>query len=120
MLANHTIAQEIIDRHDDPCPILDGKSLAFLQDYVMDASAAHGRELLNARQVMGADEKEVGAQATAKDGCLVEFLIERNLDAGNNGPGKGLTGEEIESLKQWFQSGGAQERIQGWKAGLNA
>src|SRR5690242_6046829 len=62
MIADHTLAEEIIKRHNDPCPIFDDPSILLLREFVQDPSKA--RALL---QRLDLDEKTAQVQKT----CLV-------------------------------------------------
>lgn len=123
MLATHTLAQEIINRHDDPCPVLGGSELELLRDYVMDASPAHALELLKDRGMIDEEGDRLGLRAQGKN-SLIGYCIVRNLDVERRGdaakgPGFGtaLNSEEIDLLRDWFRKGAAEERIEGWKEG---
>ncbi|KAK1731281.1 uncharacterized protein BDZ83DRAFT_746681 [Colletotrichum acutatum] len=89
MIESHTLAQEIINRNNDACPILDSDELSLLFDFVKDPSQA--RSLLETRGL--ADEP-------TKTGSLVAYVI--SLHGTNNAA---LTDEEIQMLNQWFQNG---------------
>ncbi|TDZ49915.1 hypothetical protein CTRI78_v007741 [Colletotrichum trifolii] len=86
MIDTHTLAREIINRHGDPCPILDADELHLLSNFVADPSG--GNELLKAR----------GLQVEpSKSGSLVAYVI------SVHGTDKAaLTDEEIDALKEWF------------------
>jgi hypothetical protein len=103
MLQTHTLAHEIIARHDDPCPVLDGSELALLQDYI-GMSDENGSEALLQQH---AKETEAG-----QNNSLVAFVIRR--EAG----GEVLLDEgEKEALRTWFERGGAEERMREWREG---
>lgn len=94
MLATHTLAKEIIARHNDPCPIFDDENIAFLGEFVADPTAA--QSLLEARGLT--DEEKVRNSRS-----LVAHVVARH---GTENPA--LTDEELATLKQWFESGGAR------------
>ncbi|GKT53743.1 hypothetical protein ColTof4_05907 [Colletotrichum tofieldiae] len=89
MIESHTLAQEIIARNNDPCPILDSDELALLSQFVAEPSQA--RALLEARGL--ADEP-------TKSGSLVAYAI--SLHGTDKAA---LTEEEIKTLKKWFEDG---------------
>ncbi|KAE9576734.1 hypothetical protein CGCF415_v008020 [Colletotrichum fructicola] len=87
MIDTHTLAQEIINRDNDPCPILDEDELALLSQFVADPSKAGA--LLEAR----------GEDPTSS-GSLVAYVISLH------GTEKvALTNEGITLLKEWFGNG---------------
>jgi hypothetical protein len=91
MISNHTLAKEIIARHNDPCPILDDDELALLQQFV--ASPAEAGSILQARGL---------AHDPMKNGSLVAYVM--SLHGTDRAA---LNEEEIQSLSEWFESGGA-------------
>ncbi|KAI8300321.1 hypothetical protein K4K61_009839 [Colletotrichum sp. SAR11_59] len=89
MIDTHTLAQEIINRNNDPCPILDEDELALLSQFVADPSKAGA--LLKARGL---------AEDPTSSGSLVAYVISLH------GTEKvALTNEEITLLKEWFGNG---------------
>ena len=94
MLRTHTLAHEVITRHDDPCPVFDGSELAYLQTWLDDTST-----------------KNAGA-VPANQHSLVGHIIARESQ------GEILLDEnEKAALRQWFAEGKAEERIRAWKLG---
>ncbi|KAI8251548.1 hypothetical protein K4K58_008693 [Colletotrichum sp. SAR11_239] len=89
MIDTHTLAQEIIKRNNDPCPILDEDELALLSQFVADPSQAGA--LLRARGL---------AEEPTKSGSLVAHVI--SLHGTDKAA---LTNEEITLLKEWFENG---------------
>ncbi|KAL0930854.1 uncharacterized protein CTRU02_213589 [Colletotrichum truncatum] len=89
MIDTHTLAQEIINRNNDPCPILDEDELALLSQFVANPSQAGA--LLDARGL---------ASDPAKSGSLVAYVI--SLHGTDKAA---LTDEEIGLLKDWFKNG---------------
>jgi hypothetical protein len=101
MLQSHTLAHEIIARHDDPCPVLDGAELALLHDYLcVSADIATGVQ--RARQA----EMSVGLNSLVAFVIRREMLGEVLLDDG-----------EKAVLRGWFAAGSAEERIREWREG---
>lgn len=99
MMKTHTLASEIISRHPGPEHerIFDDAELARLRRFV----AAPDSE--GAAERKHCEETEVAEGETKYGGSLVRYL------AGHHGTEKqGLTGEEIEKLKAWFENGGGQ------------
>ncbi|KAK1509825.1 uncharacterized protein CLUP02_03353 [Colletotrichum lupini] len=88
MIESHTLAQEIINRNNDACPILDSDELSLLSDFVQDPSRA--RFLLETRGL--ADEP-------TKSGSLVAYVI--SLHGTDKAA---LTDEEIKILNRWFEN----------------
>ncbi|KAF9875579.1 hypothetical protein CkaCkLH20_06960 [Colletotrichum karsti] len=87
MIDTHTLAQEIINRNNDPCPILDENELSLLSQFVADPSQA--RALLEARGL---------SQEPTKSGSLVAYVISlHDTDKA------ALTDGEIKLLKEWFE-----------------
>ncbi|KAK6207532.1 hypothetical protein QIS74_12613 [Colletotrichum tabaci] len=89
MIASHTLAREIIDRNNDPCPILDSEELALLSQFVAEPS--RGAALLEARGLAG---------EPANSGSLVAYVV--SLHGTDKAA---LTEEEIKTLKEWFKNG---------------
>ncbi|KAM0526253.1 hypothetical protein ACHAPS_003985 [Verticillium nonalfalfae] len=81
MMANHTLAHEIIARNNDPEPVLDVEELNLLEHYVKDPSRA--KEILDSKG-------------------LVTHVISLH---GTNTPG--LQDGEIRDLREWFENGRA-------------
>ncbi|KXH41267.1 hypothetical protein CNYM01_04626 [Colletotrichum nymphaeae SA-01] len=88
MMESHTLAQEIINRNNDACPILDSDELSLLSDFVKDPSQA--RSLLETRGL--ADEP-------TKTGSLMAHVI--SLHGTDKAA---LTDEEIKLLNRWFEN----------------
>ncbi|KAF6834320.1 hypothetical protein CMUS01_06209 [Colletotrichum musicola] len=89
MIDTHTLAQEIINRNNDPCPILDEDELKLLSEFVANPSRASS--ILEARGQ---------AADPAKSGSLVAYVISLH-DADK----PALTESEIAVLKGWFENG---------------
>ncbi|OLN81628.1 hypothetical protein CCHL11_05573 [Colletotrichum chlorophyti] len=89
MISTHTLAQEIINRNEDPAPVLDADELSLLSQFVADPT--QGRALLEARGL---------ADDVTKSGSLVAYVI------SVHGTDKAaLNDEEISLLEKWFENG---------------
>lgn len=99
MIANHTLAKEIINRHNDPCPILDDDEIKLLQKFVTDPSAA--KAILKERGLEDEADGEPGAKVK-ESGSLVAHVI-----YGHSAEKTVLTDREIDMLREWFEGGGA-------------
>ncbi|KAK2055723.1 hypothetical protein LY76DRAFT_595821 [Colletotrichum caudatum] len=88
MIANRTLAKEIIARNSDPEPILDADELALLEQFVNDPSRANA--ILESKG-LSADPKNPGS--------LVAYVISLHT---TDSPA--LSAEDISSLKAWFVS----------------
>ncbi|KAI8173837.1 hypothetical protein K4K54_009670 [Colletotrichum sp. SAR 10_86] len=88
MIDTHTLAQEIINRNNDPCPILDEDELALLSQFVADPAQAGA--ILEARD----------SEEPVKSGSLVAYVI--SLHGTEKAA---LTDDEIALLKRWFDNG---------------
>jgi hypothetical protein len=111
MLQTHTLAHEIITRHDDPCPVLGGSELFLLQDYIADPTASNGAKILAEHGMTDHESDRAGNGAMNKN-SLVGYVIARE------GEGEILLNEdEKAALRQWFADGKAKERIEDWKEG---
>ncbi|KAK2038865.1 hypothetical protein LZ31DRAFT_559249 [Colletotrichum somersetense] len=91
MLANHTLAKEIISRNNDAEPVLDSEELALLEQFVNDPSKANS--ILESK----------GLSEPKKSGSLVAYVISLH---GTDNPA--LTESEINTLKEWFAGGRAK------------
>ncbi|KAI0129913.1 hypothetical protein BJ170DRAFT_618065 [Xylariales sp. AK1849] len=97
MIANHTLAKEIIDRHNDPCPIFDDRSIKLLREFDQDPTSA--QDIVRRLQLEVSAGQSRGT--TAKDaGDLVGYII-----ASHGAEKAALTDDEIMNLKNWFQGG---------------
>ncbi|KAK6080531.1 hypothetical protein SCUP234_05077 [Seiridium cupressi] len=100
MIANHTLAKEIIDRHNDPCPIFDDPSILLLREFVQDPPNA--RTILAKRDLLDGEAEKPGTKANSA-GNLAAYLIAKH------GSGEdALIEEEIKNLEDWFDTGGGK------------
>lgn len=90
MLKNHTLAHEIITRHDGPQheSVLDDSELRLLQRFCADPSSK--------------DEILDGYVAGSQPQSLVKFVVHKH---GSEQPA--LEESEIVELRDWFTRGGA-------------
>lgn len=89
MLANHTLAKEIIARHNDPCPILDDNELELLEQFTAKPTEA---------PVLLANHPQA-----KRSGSLVAYVLSKHETDS-----VALTDDEITKLREWFESGGAR------------
>ena len=111
MIASHTLAQEVMTRHDDPCPVFDGPSLALLQRFVNNPAGS--AQILQDHDMLDQPGEKPGA-AAIKKGNLVGYVIARHLDATAQDEAAQepvLLTSEIVALRSWFEDGKADERI---------
>lgn len=94
MVATHTLAKEIIARHNDPCPIFDDQEILRVRRFVQDPSKAP--EFL--RQI---DEELKGSEN--EGGSLARHII-----ATYGTERSALTEDEVQELKTWFDNGGGR------------
>ncbi|ETN38155.1 uncharacterized protein HMPREF1541_07779 [Cyphellophora europaea CBS 101466] len=111
MLATHTLAHNVITRHDDPCPVFDGAELAFLQAYLANPTPAAGSRLLKEHGMVDHEGEEVGS-GVKRQGSLVGHVVLREI-----GSEVVLQDSEKEALRAWFDDGKADERIRDWNEG---
>ncbi|KAL0937295.1 uncharacterized protein CTRU02_207026 [Colletotrichum truncatum] len=93
LLANHTLAKEIIERNDGPEPVLDSNELALLEQFVNDPSKANA--ILESKGL---------STKPKQSGSLVAYVISLH---GTDSPA--LSNEDINSLKEWFAGGKAKK-----------
>ncbi|KAM0271655.1 hypothetical protein ACHAQH_008990 [Verticillium albo-atrum] len=93
MMANHTTAQEIIARNNDPGPVLDSDELTLLEHFVKDPSQA--KTIL---------ESKGYTNEAQRSSSLVTHAISVH---GTENPA--LRDDEIRVLKEWFESGRAKK-----------
>jgi hypothetical protein len=105
MIRTHTLAHEIITRHDDPCPVFDGSELAYLQAYLANTATDNATRLL-------AEHKTTSPNADQNS--LVAYIVGREVQGETL-----LDDNEKTALRQWFAEGKADERIQAWRRGDN-
>src|SRR5947209_4911168 len=95
MLQNHTFAQEVIARANDPAPVLDANELALLKRFILKPSSKD--EILKERGLNDTNVTDASQKASQQD-SLVIYLV-ANAAAGNNR----LTDIEMAELKEWFE-----------------
>ena len=106
MIRTHTLAAQIIANHTEPCPVLDSNALALLQRFCADPSS--GDAILRDCDMVDGPGDEPGHRANSKYGNLVGYAIARH---GTDKPV--LEEREIDMLREWFKSGGAEARHEG-------
>ncbi|KAH8201453.1 hypothetical protein TruAng_004377 [Truncatella angustata] len=100
MIADHTFAQNIIERHMDACPIFDDRSILLLREFVQDPTSA--RSVLERYERLDTEGETFGTKAT-EAGDLAALIVVRH---GTDEPY--LTDSEVQSLKEWFGNGGGK------------
>jgi hypothetical protein len=104
--SSHTLAAEIIARHNDACPIFDSRELELLRRFCADPSAKEA--VLRDRDMLDEPGDWPGKKAQSVHGSLAGFAIAKH---GTETPA--LEEREIEMLRKWFESGAADARIDG-------
>jgi hypothetical protein len=113
LLRTHTLAHEIITRHDPVTHengVFDLKQLSFLRHFVTNPSAK--AEILRQHDMVDAEGDVPGTRANKVHGNLVGYCIARHgLD---NPP---LEEREVEMLKAWFEGPvwEGSNALEGWK-----
>jgi hypothetical protein len=100
MIANHILAREIINRHNDACPIFDDRSILVLREFVQDPTKAQA--ILERLKLNDTAEQEPGTQANLS-GSLVGYII-----AVHGTEKAALTDDEVVALREWYESGGGR------------
>jgi hypothetical protein len=106
MIRSHTLAAETIARHHDACPIFDARELTLLRRFCADLAAKEA--ILRDRDMLDELGDWPGKNAQSKHGSLAGFVVARH---GSETPA--LEEGEIEMLREWFESGAADARING-------
>jgi hypothetical protein len=100
MIATHTLAKEIIARHNDPCPVFDYSEILRLRRFVQDPS--HAGSLLKEFGLQDAEGDKPGTAAQTK-GSLAGYIT-----ATYGTDKSALTEDEVNILKEWFANGGGK------------
>lgn len=117
MIETHTLAENIIKYHNEPCPVFDAENLVALREFVSSPSAAD--QFLRNRDMADAENPEFVGQGAVSKGSLVGYIAARHRLSGGATDSRGgslMTDAEIEELKKWFDSGAADERMKGASA----
>ena len=104
MLATHSLTNEIIARHNDPCPILGPSELILLHRYVDNPSQR--LEILRGVGMLDAEGEAPGSSARRDHGSLVGYTLANDY----------FREEDVSELKKWFDEGHADQRMK--KGGL--
>ena len=100
MIASHTLAMEIMQRHGSNEPVLDDFRIEELRKFVNDPLRAN--EMLQAMESAKSDGLH-SDDATAGKGTLTGYIM------AQHGTDKAaLTEDEIHILKEWFDNGGGK------------
>lgn len=110
MIANHTIAENVIKHHHKAGnEIFDSSELALLRRFVNNPAA---RDLILADSGMSDDEQGQGLGNRAlRQGSLAGYIVARHGAGTDDMPGPILTADEIATLKDWFASGAADQAL---------
>lgn len=92
MIASHTLAKEIIQRHGGPYPVFDDISIMELRKFTNDPSRAP--DLL--QDILSSDP------AAGKNSLSAHIIASHGTDKPI------LTGNEIQALEEWFNNGGGK------------
>ncbi|KAF1985129.1 hypothetical protein K402DRAFT_118555 [Aulographum hederae CBS 113979] len=106
MLRTHTLAAETIARAYDSWPIFDAQNLDYLERWVRDPSSENRQLLLEEKGIVDEAGAKPGS-AALEQGNLVGLCIARH-----GSDDEALTGEEIQTLRTWFEEEG--DRIPRW------
>ncbi|KAK3352447.1 hypothetical protein B0T25DRAFT_542018 [Lasiosphaeria hispida] len=100
MISSHTLAREVIARHDDACPIFDDDSILDLRRFARDPAQA--RDILRERGLLDGEGEELGAGANAHGSLSGLILATWGTDRSV------LTERELGELRAWFAGGGGR------------
>lgn len=109
MIESHTLAHEIITRHNDLCPVLDPSELRILRQFILDP-ISHDK-ILRDHDMMDTPGDTTIGNAAQKKGSLAGFIVAHHSASSGSGVEPALTEEEMERLKVWFESGAADDRV---------
>ncbi|RDL40116.1 uncharacterized protein BP5553_00095 [Venustampulla echinocandica] len=101
MIETHTLAMEVIARHNDACPIFDASELALLARFCAQPETKDF--ILRESDMLDEPGDAPGTRASATRGSLAGYAIARH---GTDNPV--LEDREIEMLRRWFETGGAK------------
>ncbi|CAK7207072.1 hypothetical protein SEUCBS139899_009880 [Sporothrix eucalyptigena] len=104
MIASHTLAAETIARHGSGSQaIFDDDNIRQLRLFVTDPAAARASVLAKLGFTEGDDTAAIIAKAASGSHSLVDYaVVTRGTDK------EALTDGEMETLREWFASGGGQ------------
>ncbi|KAH8889188.1 hypothetical protein GQ53DRAFT_221033 [Thozetella sp. PMI_491] len=100
MISTHTLAQEVIARHNDPCPVFDDDEITRLRRFVQEPTQA--RDLLREFDMLDTEGDSPGTAASSK-GSLAGYII-----ASYGTEKSALSEGEVRTLKEWFDNGGGK------------
>ena len=103
---SHTLAAEIIARHNGACPILDFSKLELLRRFCADPSAKE--VVLRDRDMLDETGGWPRKKAQSAHSSLASFAVARH---GTETPA--LEERKIEMLRKWYESGAVDARING-------
>ncbi|KAK0715357.1 hypothetical protein B0H67DRAFT_487426 [Lasiosphaeris hirsuta] len=100
MTSTHTLAREVIARHDDECPIFDDESILDLRRFAQ--YPAQARDILRERGMLDSEGEELGAGAKAHGSLTGLIFATWGTEASV------LTEGELADLRAWFEGGGGR------------
>jgi hypothetical protein len=93
MIDTHTLAREVINRHNDPCPVFDDFEILKLRRFVQDPT----------QRLQLLAEFDMDEDSALQAGSLTGYII------ATWGTDKSvLTEDEVTALKDWFDNGGGK------------
>ncbi|KAL8779623.1 MAG: hypothetical protein Q9213_006852 [Squamulea squamosa] len=108
MIHSHTLAHNIITRHDDAYPVLGPSELVLLRRFVM-APDTHHEILKDCDMLENPPTGELPRQ-----GSLVGYIIANYEESDGQANIKlAMTAKEIADLKKWFESGAPDKSMEG-------
>lgn len=110
MIASHTLAENIIKYHHEPCPVFDSSELVLLRRFVNEPSSRD--QILRDCNMVDVEGGELGNGAS-RHGSLAGYIVARHRPDATQGPEPAMTAHEIEVLKKWFESGAADAEMEG-------
>ena len=98
MIASHSLTDEIISRHNDPCPILGPSELILLTSYVH--APVQRLDILQANDMLDVEGNRPGSRAHEAHGSLIGYALATEY----------FNEQDITKLKDWFDEGHADQR----------
>ncbi len=100
MVATHTLAKEIMDRHKQAYPVFDDERILELRGFVQDPTSA--KAFLRDHDMEDQSENTPGAVASQKRSLTGRIMATWGSDKSL------LSADEVGALKKWFDGGGGK------------